>query len=470
MKIQLGKNSIIPGGIISSSVGKLTPSLPQQIKSTGPKKKVLCWSDSVLASTGFGNVSRYILDALHKTGRYEIYQLAINHFQEFYDRKKVPYVITPARLANPGDPYGNQMFIETLKKYPFDLVFIINDTFVTHRVSEALPEIQAFRGSRNLPPIPIIYYYPIDCHLLSNYSGMVQAATRSVAYTHFAAIETKKTLGVDSTCPTDIIYHGADIKTFHPLSEQERQSHRQKIFQGKLSEDTFMWINVNRNSPRKDVARTLIAFKKFQEKVPNSFLYLHMLSKDVGAGAGWTIDLNVVINELGLKIGRDVGFPLNFSPATGFPPQILNILYNCADAFISTHLGEGWSLSVGDAKACCLPVVVPNNTVTPELVGPNGLRGYVYPCKEQTLIDGSGLRDVGHIDDIVDTMLTVYDDWKKRKSREDDRQKGIIERAHAFVELYSWDNVCRLWVQLFREVEDGITRPDTQSQFQGEVL
>ena len=94
------------------------------------KRNILCWSDSVLASTGFGVVSKNILDALYKTGLYEIDQLAINYFGDFYDKEQVPYCLVPAKLGNPNDPYGNQMLLQSLNKKDYDYLFIINDTFV----------------------------------------------------------------------------------------------------------------------------------------------------------------------------------------------------------------------------------------------------------------------------------------------------------------------------------------------------
>ena len=45
---------------------------------TTKKYTLLAWSDSATVGTGFGVISKYILGALHATGRYEIYHLAIN--------------------------------------------------------------------------------------------------------------------------------------------------------------------------------------------------------------------------------------------------------------------------------------------------------------------------------------------------------------------------------------------------------
>ena len=53
------------------------------------KKKILCWSDSASTFTGFGVVSKYVLKALHNTGKYEISQLSINFPTRFVDTEDI---------------------------------------------------------------------------------------------------------------------------------------------------------------------------------------------------------------------------------------------------------------------------------------------------------------------------------------------------------------------------------------------
>lgn len=419
------------------------------------KKKLLVWSDSVLATTGFGRVAEHILGALHATGRYEIDQLAINHNVTFYDMEKYPYCITPAKMRDPRDLYGKQAFLDAIHIKDYDLIFIINDTYVVKDIANRIRPIRDEFLNRGRKPFKLIYYYPIDCRLPRNCAGMIQAADKSVAYTNFAAEETKKAIG---HYPTNVIYHGTDVNNFFPLQSEERRMHRARFFNA--DDNTFIITNVNRNSMRKDIARTIYTFAEFRKKHPNTILYLHMLPQDAGGG-GYMVDLLSPIEELGLEMNKDVFFPQKYSASNGFPTYILNQLYNCADVYLSTHLGEGFGLTQCEAMAAGVPVIVPDNTVTPEVVGEN--RGYVYPCNGITFVDASGYRKQGRVEDILAKLEEAYTDWKENSPS----RISKIENAQAFVQNYSWANVNQQWIRLFRETEK---IKITQSSSNGEKL
>ena len=44
-------------------------------------------------------------------------------------------------------------------------------------------------------------------------------------------------------------------------------------------------------------------------------------------------------------------------------------IYNACDAYVSASRGEGWNLGICEAAACRLPVICPDNTAHPEVVG-----------------------------------------------------------------------------------------------------
>jgi glycosyltransferase involved in cell wall biosynthesis len=103
------------------------------------------------------------------------------------------------------------------------------------------------------------------------------------------------------------------------------------------------------------------------------------------------IDLTVAAKHLGLWPKADIVFPPNYSPAYGYPVDILNELYNAADQYVSTALGEGWGLCQTESMAAGTPIIVPDNTSSPEIVGENDERGFMYKCNDQSYVDN---RDV----------------------------------------------------------------------------
>lgn len=409
------------------------------IKHYAKKKKLLCWSDSVFSTSGFGIVAKNILKALQATGEYDIDQLAINHTKSFYDKNSVPYCIVPARLEDPKDPYGSQMFVSALVNNQYDIVLIINDTFVVEDVANKIEEIRQMKATIGHHDFDLVFYYPVD-HPgeVRSHCSMLKVADRVIAYNSFGA-ETTKQYGNEVT---DIIHHGVDTEIFHPLSEEERTYCRQKYWH--VDDDTFVLINVNRNTIRKDVAKTILAFSEFKKEVPKSILYLNM--RMIDGSSSYLLDLTTCIKELNLNPKTDVIFPTKFNPMTGFDEKILNQFYSSADAYITTHLGEGWGLTVVESLAAGTPVIAPNNTSMPEILGDYG---YMYPCKEMTYLDAAGYRPVGRLEDILSSMHECHSEWKTNSLERETRIKKGLE----FAKKHSWKNICKSWIELFSSLD-----------------
>lgn len=421
------------------------------------KKNLLCWSDAVTAGTGFGVVSKQVFKHLNKM--FNIDHLAINYQGEFLDKDLFPYQVIPARLEDPKDPYGNLMFLKAVASGKYDAIWIMNDLHVVEKVGKELPTLlDKLRAERKKIP-KIVFYYPVDCQVLPNIKSMLDAADIIVPYCEFGK---QSTLKIDSSLEKKmrIINHGVDSKVFFPLPDEERTSFRQKFFDVKDPE-TFVWMSVNRNSVRKDIARTILAFAEFKKRVYNkSVLYLHTAPRDT------TIDLFVAVKDAGLTL-RDVIFPnpKQYSAAKPYPENILNYFYNSGHAFITTTLGEGWGLTHLEAASAGLPVVCPFNTCFPEQLA-NGNRGYLYECKEKVWIDNSGYRPIGLINDIVDQMEQCFNDVKSNTKSLSTKQ----ELMNDYLASIQWDNIGQEWIKLFIELQLLKNNESEVRKITGEVL
>lgn len=401
------------------------------------KQKLLCWCDSPTAGTGFGTVSKYVLKALSSI--FDIDVLAINYTGDFVDKEKLPYQLVPAKLNNPQDPYGNQMFVNSMLTGKYDFVWIMNDTFVVHKLGKEINKVldQLREGKLKVPTI--VYYFPVDCKVLANATGMLEAADHVVAYCQFGKDEALKTMP-SLQDKLSVITHGVDKSSFRKINPIERKAARQQLFKV-IDDNTFIWINANRNSGRKDIARTILAFSEFKKSVPNSRLYLHTAIKDT------TIDLSTAVQDLNLSLRDDVIFPGNgYGAHRPFPIEVLNAFYNSCDAFITTTLGEGWGLTHLDAATIEMPIVAPNNTCFPEQLD-NGNRGYLYPCKERVWVDNSGYRPFGSLDDIVNTMHQCYEETISK------RNLNKISAARQYIDTITWDKIGIQWVDLFKKLQ-----------------
>jgi glycosyltransferase involved in cell wall biosynthesis len=399
------------------------------------KIKLLAWSDSASVSTGFGVVSRHVLTGLQNTGKYSIHHLAINHDGRFDDRW--PWQQQPAKLMEPNDPYGNKMLLRTLMKEDYDILWILNDNYVTTEVSKAFNDLRERKKKAGKKMPLVVYYYPVDCQVIKEGAGMVEQADICVAYTNHGRAESLKTLPhIEKKLYQ--IPHGVDTKNFRPLPPNRQAALKRKYFN--CDADTYAIINVNRNSARKQIPYTLLAFKEFRKHVPNSILYLHTAAHDQGG------DLLLATRDLGFNTTKDVIYPVNYTPGNGVPDEILNEMLNASDMFFSTHLGEGWGLTITEAMATGLPVVIPNNTCMPQLVGDNEERGYMYECKDTIWIDNSGYRPKGNLDDIVEKMLEAYNAGSKYENQK-------TKKAILWCKEHDWRKIAEQWIELFKNLE-----------------
>ena len=394
------------------------------------------WSDFFGPSvgTGFGTVSRHIAKIFKDI--YEIDQLAINYNGEFFDNKEWPIQVSPAKLLDPKDPYGTASFLQTVSTGKYDYVWIMNDTFVVTKTGKQLQEVLDNLAKQNKKVPVIIYYFPIDCVLAPGAEGMLETADICVAYTEFARKEVLKRVP-HIAHKLVVIPHGSNQADFRRLPFQERAMLRDQLLRVK-DPDTFVWMNCNRNSIRKDIAKTMYVFSEFKKKIPDSKLYLHTAIRDTN------MDLTVPLRELGLKPIEDVIFPSKYQAHRPLNIEVLNGFYNAADAFITTALGGGFELTTIEAACVGLPIIAPSYTCFPEQF--EG-RAWLYPCKEKIYIDQQGFRQMGRSEDILEQMFKLYEDVKSNNHLEK------VRAASQYVESISWNRIAELWKDLFRKAE-----------------
>lgn len=404
------------------------------------KINILAWTDCPTTTTGFGVVARYVLDGLYRTGKYNIDVLAINFFDDLHNMDRSPYHIYPARLDNPKDPYGKKTFLKLLQSGKYQIVWIQNDSFTMMDVAGQIAEIRSTMASKG-SPFKVIFYYPVDCRLRRDWTAILNTADKTIGYSNFVQEETEKLPGIkyDMTIPI-----GINTSVFKPLSPEEKLAWRQEYFRLEHSSNKYIVMNLNRNSLRKDLAKTIFCFNEFKKSHPEALLYLHTAVVDAGAGNQLVVDLRIPCENLGLEIGKDVIFPMNFNPSKGVSEIELNRLYNCADCFISTDLGEGLGQSRQEAMATGLPVILPWSSTTPELLGDRLTeyeceRGFTYPCKEPIYVDLSGYRYAGRIEDILNALEQCY------LQRSNSTKQTA---ARKFMESRDWKLINPIWDQV----------------------
>jgi glycosyltransferase involved in cell wall biosynthesis len=437
------------------------------------KRKILILADSPTAPTGFSTVSRNILSELHKTGRYEIDMVGIN-YQGQFNRKEFeevyPYLnrLVPAKHPTSDDMYGREYVMQILEgriremSPPWDIFFTIQDHFILEARSAqsgiGFSEfIQKMQKNTLMSPEQRKYhfmwagYFPVDGQMKQNWvDGCIAKCTYPVAYCDFGKDQILQFATEENGLEErlKIIRHGTNTKDFFPQKEKKSEL-RKKYFKNLVTDDDYLIININRNQVRKDLVRTLMTFKEFKKKVPKAFLYLHCNPDDLGGN----------IFDIAKMIGLDAGefaVPVSFNEHYGVPIETVNDLYACADAVITTTLGEGWGLSLTEAMATKTPILAPNITSIPEIFNTkNGFdfdeaRGICFDAGKtlsETVCygvhDNEVLRPISNVDDAVEKLVWVYEHPTKVQE--------IVERAYTWAKELTWENECKKWIDLFDE-------------------
>ena len=211
--------------------------------------------------------------------------------------------------------------------------------------------------------------------------------------------------------------------------------------------DKFLITNVNRNQGRKDVSRSLMIMKQLKEMgVDNAFLYMHMQETDFGGS------IMQMAKSLGLDPEKDftVPDPRQFGAHSGFPIEFLNQIYNASDAYLTTTHGEGWGLSITEAMSVKLPVVAPENTSVPEILGedrgwkvPSGATATHWVIKEN---DNERMRPLMDVEEAAKTIKYIMDHPEEAAER--------AEKAYEWAVKHTWEEVCKQWLNVFNKASN----------------
>jgi glycosyltransferase involved in cell wall biosynthesis len=275
-------------------------------------------------------------------------------------------------------------------------------------------------------------YFPVDFALTPNLAVGLSFFDVLATYTEYGR-ENVLRLNPNLKSKLRVVPHGNNMENFYPLPSEEAKAFRKEYF-GENSEK-FIIGSVNRNQSRKDIPTTIFGFMEYWEvHNKNSFLYLHMNPKDP---MGW--DLRTILKQTPLKEGVDYMFPSEEDYNKGADISKLNKIYNCFDVFLSTATGEGWGLTITEAMACKIPLIVPNHTSISELTK-EGERAYMlntlYPIV--AMVDNI-IRFQSDLYEIAETINEVKSDIDSKSPQ----LKSKIEKAFNYVNSLDWKGISK---------------------------
>ena len=409
------------------------------------KVNLLLYGDYCCA-TGFAQVLGNIARELEATGKYNIDVIAINYSGDPKDNEKWPGNVYPAmpgglmHAGSYGDVYGRQRLLDLMGSGKYDVVFMLQDTFVIEPIMEEIKKTQDALAEHGHKVFKTVWYYPVDAQLKKQWVDTVAGADFPVVYTEYGKAETLKHMP-ELESKLRVIYHGNNPNDFFPIQDKNDVANFRRQYFNSKADGRFLIVNINRNQPRKDIARSLMILKELWDRGRRPLLYLHMQYEDAGG------NIFTIANQLGL--GKEYEFflpsPKIFNANQGMPIEDVNRIYNAADLVLSTTLGEGWGLSMTEAMATKTPVVAPDNTSFSEMGAmnrvkliPSGADPSMWIVKEG---DNERIRPLMDVKAAADAIEAIMDG----------KEKPNVEAAFQWVSNLNWSNICKQWIAVVDE-------------------
>jgi glycosyltransferase involved in cell wall biosynthesis len=157
------------------------------------------------------------------------------------------------------------------------------------------------------------------------------------------------------TRPIDVLTHAFNASTFFPMP---RDLARRQL---QLPNEIFLFLNLNRNQPRKRYDILIMAFAELIVKYPTKPLYLLCVCDKGERGGWWLFELfQRELRMRGVSIELFGNRLIITSQNLSFKDEEVNLFYNAADVGISTADGEGFGLCQFEQMGVGVPQVVPD--------------------------------------------------------------------------------------------------------------
>ena len=312
------------------------------------KKKILVLSDHPLSPSGVGTQTRYMIEALLKTGRYQFICLggAIKH-NDYTPQRVDPY--GDDWKIFPVDGYGTQELIRSvLQKERPDALWFMTDPRFYGWLWEIENEIRA--------NIPMIYYHVWDNFPAPSFNRHFYQSNDEVVCISKVTHEIVKSVVPEVS--SRYLPHAVNGEIFKKFTKAEDKEKMTKIatqlpgmqdfsFSSKNRKKIFFWNN--RNARRKQSGTLIWWFKEFLDEVGHdkAMLIMHTDPKDPHGQ-----DLPHIIEHLGINKGQVM------LSTNKVPPEDLAVMYNIADFTINIADAEGFGLATLESLSCGTPIIV----------------------------------------------------------------------------------------------------------------
>ena len=395
------------------------------------KKKIFTLADHPLTPSGVGTQSKYVIEALLKTGRYKFicFGGAIKH-PEYKPMKTEEW--GDDWIIYPVDGYGNQDMVRSMirAERPDMLWFMTDPRF--------WPWLWAIDNEIRTH-MPMVYYHVWDNKPYPYFNKPYYDSNDHIATISKVTDDIVKTVAPD--VPSTYLPHAVNGSLFFKIPKPEALKHREE---SGLPKDKVIFFWNNRNARRKQSGTLIFWFKEFLDKVGHdkAMLIMHTEPSDPNGQ-----DLNAIIKSLDLGDGQVM------ISTQKVPPQNLNVIYNMADCTINISDAEGFGLATLESLSTETPIIVSMTGGLQEQVtdGENWFGVGIEPASRAVI----GSQDVPYIyedrlnkDDFVNALLKIYN-----MTNEEREELGRMGKQHVKTN-YNFNDFEERWVTLVDQIID----------------
>ena len=393
------------------------------------KKKILVIADSPLAPSGVGTQTRYMIEAMLRTGEFSFVCLAgaLKH-ADYRPLKVDPH--GEDWIIHPVDGYGNPDVIrQMLNAYRPDALWFMTDPRFYTWLWNMEDEIR--------PSVPMIYYHVWDNYPYPMFNKPYYDSNDLVCTISKVTDDIVRNVSPGVKCIR--IPHTVDTNIFKNRKEDPELKGlvKKANAEGKM---VFFWNN--RNARRKQSGTLIFWFKEFLDKVGHdkAMLIMHTEPKDPNGQ-----DLEAIIERLELTDGQVL------LSTTKVNAKELSYFYALADCTINISDAEGFGLGTLESLACETPIIVNMTGGLQEQVtdGDDWFGIGIGPASKAII----GSQDVPYIyedritkEDFMTAMLKLYE-----MPPEERADMGKAGRRHV-LENYSMSKYAGLWYDAFKQV------------------
>jgi glycosyltransferase involved in cell wall biosynthesis len=400
------------------------------------KIKILTISDHPLSPSGVGTQTKYVIEALLNSGKFEVVSLggAIRH-EDHRPQKTEQY--GDLWTIYPVDGYGTPDAVRSiLRTERPDILWFMTDPRFFGWLWMIEQEVR--------PLIPMVYYHVWDNHPYPMFNKKFYDSNDMIVT--ISKVTDEIVANVSPTVEREYLPHAVDGNIFSPMAQNDIEKFKTDFFRvpdGK-EDDKFTFFWNNRNARRKQTGSILFWFKDFLDDIGHdkARLLMHTDPKDPHGQ-----DVIAIMERIGLTQGQVL------LSTQKIPSEKLANLYNAADCTLNISDAEGFGLATLESLSCATPIIVNMTGGLQDQItdGENWFGLPIEPSSKAII----GSQDVPYIyedrickEDFINALKTMYE-----MSPADRSSMGLAGREFT-LKNFNFQQFGSRWVNLLEDLHE----------------